>query len=111
MEDAALQPGAPSDRRLRTTVDLREDMGSELLIHFTIDVPPVVTDDTKELAEDRGETDAGVATLEHRGGSAFIASFDADSTAKVGDHVEVLVDTRGLHFFDLETRDAIWDGG
>ena len=67
---------------------------------------------TSVLAEaaDRGETE-GIATLENRGGTAFIASFDADSTAKVGDHVEVLVNTKNLHFFDPETRDAIWGGG
>src|SRR5436190_5718865 len=28
MEDASLEPDAPADRRLKTTVDLREDMGS-----------------------------------------------------------------------------------
>ena len=109
MEDAALHPDAPADRRLKTTVDLREDMGSELLIHFGIDAPPVITDDTRELAVERGEVE-DPGTLDNLGGNcSFVAGFDADSTAKEGDRIEVLVDTRALHFFDRETRNAIWD--
>jgi multiple sugar transport system ATP-binding protein len=107
LEDAALHPDAPADRRIKTQVDLREDMGSEILIHFTIDVPPVITDDLKELALETGETEESLE-MEQPKHTTFIASFDADSTAAEGDRVEVLVDTRALHFFDPETRDSIW---
>jgi multiple sugar transport system ATP-binding protein len=108
LEDAALQPDAPGDRRLKTTIDLREDMGSELLVHFTVDAPPVLTEDIKELAVERGEVE-DVAELERPRRATFIATFDADSTAKEGDRVEVLVNTRALHFFDPETHVAIRD--
>jgi multiple sugar transport system ATP-binding protein len=107
LDDAALHPDAPADRRIKTTVDLREDMGSEILVHFAVDVPPLVTDDLKELALERGETEESLQTEQSKH-TTFIASFDADSAAAEGDRVEVLVDTRGLHFFDPETRDAIW---
>jgi multiple sugar transport system ATP-binding protein len=107
LEDAALHPDAPADRRIKTTVELREDMGSEILVHFTIDVPPLLTDDLKELALETGETEESLETEQPRH-TTFIASFDADSTAAEGDLVEVLVDTHALHFFDPETRDAIW---
>ena len=43
---------APDDRSLEIDVDLVEQMGSEAYVHFTIDAPPVLTEDTKELAED-----------------------------------------------------------
>src|SRR5690349_6047957 len=107
LEDAALHPDSPADRRIKTVVELREDMGSEILVHFLIDVPPVLTDDLKELAIESGETEESLETEQPKH-TTFIASFDADSTAAEGDRVEVLVDTRALHFFDAETRDAIW---
>jgi multiple sugar transport system ATP-binding protein len=106
MEDAALSPGAPEDRRMKTIVDLREDMGSEVLIHFSLDAPPVLTEDTKELAADRGQVVEELEQLVHR--APWIARFDADTPAAEGRQVEVLVDTRTLHFFDPETSASIW---
>jgi len=107
LEDAALEPDAPAGSRIKTIVDLREDMGSEILVHFSIDAEPVLTADIKELAIERGEADEA-GELEQPKRAAFIASFDADSTAAEGDRIEVLVDTKALHFFDPETSDAIW---
>ena len=110
MEDAALQTDAPADRRMKTVVDLREDMGSEVLVQFSIDAAQVmIAEDLRELAADRGEGGEELVQ-DDQSGATFVARFDADSTAKEGDQIEVLVDTRSLHFFDPETRAAIWDG-
>jgi multiple sugar transport system ATP-binding protein len=108
MEDAALRAGAPDEHRLRTTVDLREDMGSEVFVHFAIDCPPVLTEDTKELAADRG---IDVEELEgsDAGRTTFIARFDADTEAMEGHNIEVFVDTRTLYFFDRDTGVSIYD--
>jgi multiple sugar transport system ATP-binding protein len=108
MEDAALQPGAPEDRRLQTVVELREDMGSEVFVYFNVDAPPVITEDTKELAEDIGQSEEEL--LQRATDRAkFVARFDADSGARENDRIDVLVNTKQLHFFDPETRVAIWD--
>ena len=54
MEDASLVPDAPADRRLSSGVMLREALGADVLVHFTIEAPAVITEDTKELARGRG---------------------------------------------------------
>ena len=105
MEDAALT-SAPEDARLPVTVDLREDMGAEIFLHFSVDAAPVATADVREAYED----EEAVAALEEqaaRVGTPFVARVDRESTAREGDRIEVAVDTRMLHFFDLETGNAI----
>jgi multiple sugar transport system ATP-binding protein len=112
MEDAAIVSGAPADQRFPIVVDLREDMGPELYIHFTIDAPSVLTEDTKELASDRDEE--AVRMLEARAAqrtTPFIARFSGRSSVQEGERVEVWVDARALHFFDPETGQGIYDGG
>jgi multiple sugar transport system ATP-binding protein len=108
LEDAGLRSGVPEDRRLKTAVDLREDMGSEVLVHFSVDTPPVLTEDTKELAADLGEDVAELEAGARAGTTTMVARFDANTSANEGDRVEVAVDTRHLHFFDPETGQSIW---
>jgi multiple sugar transport system ATP-binding protein len=40
---------------LEGTVTLREALGAEIMVHFSVDAPPAFTADVKELAEDVGE--------------------------------------------------------
>ena len=103
LEDAELSE-APADTRLPVTVDLREDMGAEIFLHFSVDAPLVATKDVKEAVE----TDDGVA-LEPQAasGTPFIARVGRESRAREGDRMEIAVDTRMLHFFDLDTGAAI----
>src|SRR5215207_9816496 len=55
LEDAALATDVPADRRLRGKVELREALGSEIMVHFTLDAPPALTEDVRELAQDIGD--------------------------------------------------------
>jgi multiple sugar transport system ATP-binding protein len=110
LADAALAPGTPASRRMRAAIDLREDMGHEVFVHFTVKTPAVITEDTRELASDRG--DDSLAALEQEAGakqSIFVARFSADSRVQEGDVIDVAVDTAGLHFFDPEDGRAIVD--
>ena len=111
LEDAALVDAAPTGRRLRATVDLVERMGSEAYLHFTLGAPPVVTDDTRELAEDIGlvgpeELDRHVEGAH----AALVARVGPRTCAAKGEPVELVVDTSRLHVFDPDTGLAVSDG-
>ena len=106
LEDAALAPDTPSSRRLRGTVELREALGSDIVIHFGIDAKPALTEDIRELARDVGEE----ARLEEADRATAVGRFGSRSQLRQGDVAEVAVDTRALHFFDLETGLGIYEG-
>ncbi len=91
----------PEGRRLRATVDLVESLGSEVLAHFDVDAPPVLTEDTRELARDREQTDLLEGRLAERS-SAFIAKIDPRAHLQVGEAVQLVVDTSRVHLFDLD---------
>jgi len=105
LQDAALAGDVPDDRRLRPTVELREALGSEVLVHFSVAAPPVVTEDTKELARDTGMTHALDATASS---STFVARLDPRTSARVGEPIELAADTSRLHLFDAETGLGIY---
>lgn len=100
---------APPDRRIRAVVDLREALGSEILIHFQVRAPMVLTEDTRELAVDVG-TEA-LERLEERARAAvssFVAQLNPRTGAREGEPIELVVDTSRMHFFDLETGLGIY---
>ncbi len=106
LEDAALAPDTPPSRRLRGKVELREALGSEIVVHARIDARPALTDDVRELAED---TDAvTVGDLEEGTGANLIGRFNARSRVRETEETELAVDTRALHFFDPETGLGIY---
>jgi multiple sugar transport system ATP-binding protein len=105
LEDAALSDDR-SPARLPVTVDLREDMGAEIFLHFSVDAKHVETEILKEAVEAEG----GVEALPETRGTPFVARVGRESTAREGERVEVAVDTRMLHFFDLDTGEAILTG-
>jgi multiple sugar transport system ATP-binding protein len=106
LDDAGLASDAPPGRRMVASVDLLEELGSEVLAHFTVDAPPVVTDDTKELVRDLGGTEQLEARAE-QGTSPFVARLDPRTRARRGEPLEMVVDVERMHFFDLETGAGI----
>jgi len=109
MEDASLAGDVPEQRRLSAAVDLREEMGSEAYVYFTLDAPAVLTEDTKELAADVGiETLEGLEESAAQRRTTFVARLSSRSRAREGGQITVAVDTRALHFFDPETGESIY---
>jgi multiple sugar transport system ATP-binding protein len=108
LEDAAIARDIPDDRRLRGEVELREALGSELMVHFKLDARPAMTEEVRELAEDAGTTAEELAGGDERH-SVVVGRFSPDSNVREGESAEVAVDTRALHFFDTQTGTAIYD--
>ncbi len=109
LEDAALEPDTPEDQRLRGVVVLREPLGSEIVAHFTVDAPPALTEDVRELARDVGRESAVKAAAEEgENETVMVGRFGPRSRIKNGDAVDVAVETGALHFFDLETGLGIY---
>jgi len=108
LEDAAL---SESDRpRLAGRVTLREALGAEVLVHFTIDARQAVTDEMREFAEDVGDDRATTQIAEGTGPSsaALVGRFSPRTRVLEGDTAEVSVDPTALHFFDPDTGAAIY---
>src|SRR5690242_9463683 len=55
LEDAALAPDTPKERRINGAVELTEALGSEIMVHFSIKAKHAMTEDVRELAEDVGD--------------------------------------------------------
>jgi multiple sugar transport system ATP-binding protein len=109
MEDAALVSDPDPDNRFPVVVDLREGMGSDVYLHFTVEAPPVFTEDTRELASDidaKALEDLKEQASERR--TTFMTRAGPETTARVGEHREIHVDTRKLYFFDPATGDSIY---
>jgi multiple sugar transport system ATP-binding protein len=106
VDDAALQPDVPADRRLRGDVTLLESLGAEIVAHLRVRARPALSEDAKELAADAGRSLGGDGGSEE---ARLVARFGPRSKAAAGSSVELAVDTRSLHFFDPETGLGIYE--
>jgi multiple sugar transport system ATP-binding protein len=108
LEDAALEPGTPSDRVLRGRLELREALGSEIMAHFAIKAAHAESDEMRELAEDAGAPEGPQIGVEENE-AIIVGRFSPRSRVAPGDDVVAVVDTRALHFFDPSTGAGIYD--
>ena len=107
LEDRDLAGQTEQGARLHGTVTLREALGSEVMVHFGVDARPAVTQDVMELVEDVGDDRAPDEKAE-QGKTVIVGRFGARSRVRPGDDIQVAVDTRQMHFFDLETGLGIY---
>ena len=105
-EDASSSDGAQQDGRISAVVDIREDMGSEVFLHFGVDAPPVRGKDVQAaIGADSVEATAEQARKQ---GSLFVARLGRGTQARERDRIELLVTLDRLHFFDPETGQGIY---
>jgi multiple sugar transport system ATP-binding protein len=104
IQDAALAPDPPPDRLLHGTVELREALGPELLVHFT--APQVQLADTASIAD--LPRDTSTVGMGADSGAMLVGRFGGHSEAREGAALDAVVDTGDLHFFDPETGLGIY---
>ena len=109
LHDAALERDAADDRRLRLRPQLREALGSEVIVHARVDVPPAQAEQIEELTEDLGVRTLDGADSNGTSETTVVARLSPHSSIRQGETAEVVVDTRQLHFFDPETGLGIYD--
>jgi multiple sugar transport system ATP-binding protein len=107
LNDAAL---APDDHhpRIRGQAELREALGAEVMMHFSVQARAAVTDEVRELAEDVGD-DRAIEKLASLERTTLVGRFSPATRVREGDSLEVTIDEGALHFFDPATGDAIYD--
>ena len=104
MEDGILAD--PSDtNRLKAKVQLVESLGSEVMVHFSVDAPPPHNEDTELLAKEQGADEVGHVGFQ--GETRWVASFSPRTRVRLGELIDVVVDTKRLHFFDPATGQSI----
>jgi len=106
MEDAALAAEASPDRRIRSVAVLREALGADVLVHFMVKSPPVVTEDVRELVRDVGDEGLNGHGVDE---SKFVARLNPRTQVRKDDPIELVVDVERVHFFDPDTGLGIYD--
>jgi multiple sugar transport system ATP-binding protein len=97
--------GADADwARIRVKPDVVEQLGSETLLIFGIDAPPVMADAVRAASEAYSDDDGRLFAGEER--AMFTASVDGKRPLGSGE-IELAVDFTALHCFDPETGDAL----
>jgi multiple sugar transport system ATP-binding protein len=106
LEDAALASDVPDDRRFSATIDIREDMGSEVLVHFGVGAPLLRSDEVKAAVG--AEALEAVEARAGEKGTPFVARLGRGTRAQEGDRIVFFVRTEHVRFFDPDTGRGIY---
>src|SRR5215203_3049108 len=98
--------GGPGAHGISAVVDIREDMGSEVFVHFGVGAPPVRGKDVQAAVG--AEAVEATAEQARRQGSLFVARLGRGTRAREGDRIDLLATSDRLHFFDPETGRGIY---
>jgi len=113
IEDAATLHESQAERRISVVCDIREDLGSEVVVHFNVAADPVQTLEVVEalVVDDAEDEETRLAAERARGaGTTFVARLNRATDAREGERLDLEVDVKRLHFFDPETGVSVGDG-
>ena len=93
--------------RLGGRVKTVEALGPEQLVHVAIDAEPVLVEDVLEGLVEPEEAGDLVEIITDGSRATVVARLDASASVRPDDAIELAVDLRHLHFFDLGSGEAI----
>jgi multiple sugar transport system ATP-binding protein len=106
LEDARFAPDMERGLKFQVNVDVVEEMGSELYAFFSIRGDSVHARDLEELEED-----AGAAALGHESGETVaVARLNAESDARAGTQLELVLDTDKITVFSPDGNNLMRAG-
>jgi multiple sugar transport system ATP-binding protein len=88
------------------TAEVTEELGSEVNIIFTVDAPPVQTEDVSKAVNDEEEDNVSLIA-DTKPLARFCARVDARTSCKPGEAIRLSIDPQRFHFFDPATGSAI----
>ncbi|CAN5751345.1 ABC transporter ATP-binding protein [soil metagenome] len=102
LEDAEVwrADGLPT---IEVRADVTEDLGSEVNVLFSVDAPPVSSDDVNAAVE----RDEEALLIADDPRCIFCARVDARTSCRPGSSIQLSIDPSRFHYFDPDTGDAI----
>ena len=97
--------GSGDGASLQGTVELLEALGSELLVHFSLDAPFALVPGASTGGGSQPDGDDSGTTASAWG----VARVDSATRIQVGELAGFAVRAGSMHFFDAETGMAIWE--
>jgi multiple sugar transport system ATP-binding protein len=108
LKDSAAE-AFPSDRRFPAVIELKESLGSDVLVYFT----PAWASQKIELELDESDEHGGefraLQMRTKRAEATLVARLSPETRVQEGDKIELAIESRKLHFFDPSSGTAIWE--
>jgi multiple sugar transport system ATP-binding protein len=106
LDEPGRRNGGDGGGRLRGRVQAVEALGPEQLVHVEIEAKPILVEDVVEGLVDM-EAAGDLAEITHADRAVLVARLDASTQVRPDDAIELAVDLRKLHFFDIASGEAI----
>ena len=92
--------------RMCARIDIVEALGAERNVLFTVDAPPVTTEDVRAATGDAGGSDEGRLLADDRR-ARFTARIHGQRPIVAGDTIELAIDPSQLHLFERGSGAAL----
>jgi multiple sugar transport system ATP-binding protein len=110
LDEPGRRNGDEGGARVRGVVRAIEALGPEQLVHVEIEAKPVLVEDVLEGLVDTKEEAEELAEIKTEGEgdrALLVARLDAAARVREAETVELAIDLRRLHFFDLDSGETI----